>query len=123
LSDGSAVFLARVEKVGREAVEFVTLEPIEAGQSALRATLLLAVVKFDRFEWALEKATELGVETIVPLAAERSEKALVAASVKRAARWRKILLESAQQARCLCPPRISEVTRPAAAFVENKASL
>ena len=89
LSDGNAVFLARVERVGREAIEFVTLEPIPARVPRLRATLLLAVVKFDRFEWALEKATELGVEMIVPLAAERSEKALVAASAKRAERWRR----------------------------------
>jgi 16S rRNA (uracil1498-N3)-methyltransferase len=122
LSDGSAVFLARVEKVGREAVEFVTLEPIEAGQSALRATLLLAVVKFDRFEWALEKATELGVETIVPLAAERSEKALVAASAKRSERWRKILAESAQQARCLRVPVLDGAMRPAEAFRKASAS-
>jgi 16S rRNA (uracil1498-N3)-methyltransferase len=84
---------------------------------------LLAIVKFDRFEWALEKATELGVNTIVPLAAERSEKALVFAAAKRAARWRKILLESAQQARCLRPPSLQATRRPAAAFLESAASL
>lgn len=122
LSDGSAVFLARVEKVGREAIEFVTLEPIEARQPMLRATLLLAVVKFDRFEWALEKATELGVETIVPLAAERSEKALVAASAKRSERWRKILAESAQQARCLRVPLLETAVRPTDAFRNVPAS-
>jgi len=122
LSDGSAVFLARVEKVGREAVEFVTLEAIEARVPRLRVTLLLAVVKFDRFEWALEKATELGVETIVPLAAERSEKALVAASAKRAERWRRILAESAQQARCLRVPVLEPAARPADAFRKAPAS-
>src|SRR4029077_15832123 len=52
-----------------------------------------------------------------------SEKTLVSAAVKRAARWQKILLESAQQARCLCPPFLCEVTQPAAAFAENTASL
>src|SRR5437879_12392683 len=57
------------------------------------------------------------------LAAERSEKALVSAAAKRAARWRKILLESAQQARCLRPPSLQAVTRPASAFVENAVSV
>jgi len=39
-----------------------------------------AIVKFDRFEWAIEKATDIGAMTIVPLAAERQpEKGLVVA--------------------------------------------
>jgi 16S rRNA (uracil1498-N3)-methyltransferase len=116
LSDGNAVFLARVEKVGHDVVEFATLEPIESRVPHLRAALLLAVVKFDRFEWALEKATDLGVERIVPLAAERSEKALVAASAKRADRWRRILVESAQQARCMRVPVLESAMRPTEAF-------
>ena len=103
LSDGSAVFLARVERVGRDVVDFAVVEPIAAREPRLKAALLLAIVKFDRFEWALEKATELGADVIVPLAAERSEKGLVAAAGKRAERWRTILIESAQQGRCCAP--------------------
>jgi 16S rRNA (uracil1498-N3)-methyltransferase len=64
----------------------------------------MSVVKFDRLEWCLEKATELGVTEIVLLAAARSDKALLAAAGKRRARWDKILLESAQQSRRLRPP-------------------
>jgi 16S rRNA (uracil1498-N3)-methyltransferase len=89
----------------------------------MRISLLLAIVKFDRFEWALEKATELGVQMIVPLGAERSEKALVAAAAKRAARWQRLLLESAQQARCLRVPHLATVLRPREAFQSTDASL
>jgi 16S rRNA (uracil1498-N3)-methyltransferase len=123
LSDANSVFLARVERVSAERIDFALLEKLPAARTSLDVSLLLAIVKFDRYEWALEKATELGVNTIVPVAAERSEKALVSAAAKRAARWRKILLESAQQARCLRPPSLQAVTQPAAAFVENAASL
>ena len=62
-------------------------------------------MKFDAFEWALEKATELGVSRIVPLAAERSEKGLLARLLKRAERWQKIcwsLLNSHVASNC--PP-------------------
>jgi 16S rRNA (uracil1498-N3)-methyltransferase len=86
----------------------------------LHVTLLLAIVKFDRFEWALEKATELGVGEIVPLAAARSEKGLIAAAAKRAQRWEKILLESAQQSRRLAPPVLRPAVRPREAFLATR---
>jgi 16S rRNA (uracil1498-N3)-methyltransferase len=116
LSDGRAVNLARVERVDRDAVEFTVVEPIAVRTARLDVTLLLAVVKFDRMEWALEKATELGAAVIVPLAAARSDKGLLTAVPKRAERWRKILLESAQQARCLWPPQLGELATPREAF-------
>lgn len=123
LSDGNCVFLARVERVSGASIDFALLEKLPAPAASVEVVLLPALVKFDRFEWALEKATELGVNKIVPLAAERSEKALVAAAGKRAARWRKILLESAQQARRLGPPSLQDVRRPAAAFRESATSV
>jgi 16S rRNA (uracil1498-N3)-methyltransferase len=82
----------------------------------LQTTLLLSVVKFDSFEWALEKATELGVSRIVPLAAVRSEKALLAAAAKRADRWRKLLLEASQQSRRVRLPILDSLAKPEAAF-------
>jgi 16S rRNA (uracil1498-N3)-methyltransferase len=123
LSDGSSVFLARIIGVSRDRIDFSLLEKLANRASTLQISILLSIVKFERFEWALEKATELGVNTIVPLAAARSEKALVSAAAKRVARWRKILLESAQQARCLRPPSIDPVKQAAAAFAEKAASL
>jgi len=116
LSDGSAAWLARVDEVTRDTVTFALVESVQSAATLLETTLYLAVVKFDSFEWALEKATELGVTRVVPLAAARSEKALVAAAVKRAERWRKILLEASQQSRRLRVPELAEVTKPEAAF-------
>jgi 16S rRNA (uracil1498-N3)-methyltransferase len=123
LSDGEHVRLGRVEKVGRERVEFALMEDLPAQLPALTLTLLLALVKFDRFEWALEKATELGVCTIVPLAAVRSEKALVRAALKRAERWQKILLESSQQSRRVRLPLLEPLARPEAVFAGRREAL
>jgi 16S rRNA (uracil1498-N3)-methyltransferase len=116
LSDGEKVWLAQIEKAGRDRVEFALLEEVPAYKPALQVTLLLAIVKFDAFEWALEKATELGVGSIVPLAAARSEKGLLAAAEKRAERWRKILLEASQQSRRLSVPTLEVMTKPESAF-------
>ena len=116
LSDGHRVWLGRIEKVARDRVEFSLLEEIPAHQPAIEVTLLLAVVKFDAFEWAIEKATELGVSTIVPLSAARSEKALLSAAGKRAERWKKILVEASQQSRRVRVPMLGELSQSAQAF-------
>lgn len=116
LSDGKTVWLGRVERVGRDKVEFALVEHLPARADRLHLSLLLAIVKFDRFEWAIEKATELGVNEIVPLAAARSDRGLLAAAAKRAQRWGRILMESAQQSRRLAPPVLRSAVRPAQAF-------
>jgi 16S rRNA (uracil1498-N3)-methyltransferase len=116
LSDGTRVCLGRIEKVARDVVEIALLEELPAQEPRLHVVLLLSVVKFDAFEWAIEKATELGVAEIMPLAAARSEKGLVVAAEKRSERWRKIVLEAAQQSRRVRLPVLQPVARPEAAF-------
>lgn len=116
LSDGDRVWLARVEEVKGDRIGFSLVEEVPVQQLTLQTTLLLSIVKFDAFEFALEKATELGVCAIVPLAAARSEKALLVAGPKRAERWKKILLEASQQSRRLRIPTLSRLAKPDAAF-------
>src|SRR5580693_4321593 len=123
LSNGQCVWLARTERVDRDEIRFSLVEELPAPVAAVRIELLLAIVKFDRFEWALEKATELGAEEIVPLAAERSEKGLVAAAGKRAERWKRILAESAQQARRLRIPGLKYAEKPCDAFRSSDVPL
>jgi 16S rRNA (uracil1498-N3)-methyltransferase len=118
LSDGSSVWLGRIDIVNCDRVEFALTEQLPSYTPQLETTLLLSVVKFDAFEWALEKATELGVTRVMPLAAARSDKALLAAASKRAGRWRKILLESAQQCRRMQIPLLETAKKPDAAFAE-----
>jgi 16S rRNA (uracil1498-N3)-methyltransferase len=123
LSDGQCVWLARTESVGRDEVRFALVEALPVPVAHVRIELLLAIVKFDRFEWALEKATELGAEEIAPLATHRSEKGLVAAAGKRAERWKRILAESAQQSRRLRIPALREAAKPRDAFEASAAKL
>ncbi len=71
-------------------------------------TLLLAIFKFDRMEWAIEKCTELNVTTIIPVVARRTEKHLALAAEKRVERWRRIAREATEQSRRTAPPEIGE---------------
>src|SRR5580658_6704508 len=95
---GGFVFHAQVTSVSEDEVRFNLLSEVQA-DLALPVTLLMTVFKFDRMEWALEKATELGVAAIAPVIARRTEKHLAQAAAKRAERWRRIVHEASQQAR------------------------
>jgi 16S rRNA (uracil1498-N3)-methyltransferase len=73
-------------------------------------TLALAMIKPARFEWALEKATELGVDEILPLYTARSEIRISGEKNSgRLARWDRITKEASKQclrldAPCVRPP-------------------
>ncbi len=108
ITDGRAVCLAEIEGIEKDRVLFRVLEELPAPPETARISVYAAFIKFDRFEWLIEKATELGVAAIVPFAAARSEKGLLEAARKRVVRWRKIAHESAQQSRRLCPPEIGD---------------
>jgi 16S rRNA (uracil1498-N3)-methyltransferase len=101
------VYRATIASVQPDAVEFTLHEEI-AFDRALPITLVLAVFKFDRMEWAIEKATELGVASIVPVLARRTEKHLGQSATKRVERWRRIAQEAAQQSRRADIPSIED---------------
>jgi 16S rRNA (uracil1498-N3)-methyltransferase len=70
-------------------------------------TLVLAIFKFDRMEWAIEKCTELGVARIVPVIARRTDSHLAIASAKRVERWRRLARQASEQSRRTAPPEIA----------------
>ena len=96
----------RVISVTPEKVEFELGEELPAAVLP-DITLLLAIFKFDRMEWAIEKATELGVARILPLIAKRTDSHLASAATKRVERWRRIAREAAQESRRASPPEIA----------------
>ncbi len=104
---GGHVFHAEVAAVHATEVRFNLIAEVQA-DPALPLTWVLSIYKFDHMEWALEKATELGVAAVVPVIARRTEKHLAQAAAKRAERWRRIVHEAAQQSRRSDVPLIHE---------------
>jgi 16S rRNA (uracil1498-N3)-methyltransferase len=108
---GEYVYRGTVSAIADDRVEFALSEEVSAGAGIVPITLLLAIFKFDRMEWAIEKCTELNVSTIVPVVARRTEKHLAQAAEKRVDRWQRIAHEAAQQARRTSPPEIAGPVR------------
>lgn len=106
ISDNHDAYLAEIEATRRSLVSFRILEKLPQVPLRVRIVLATALIKFDRFEWLIEKATELGVAEIQPFEAKRSERGLAKAAMKRIPRWEKIALEASQQSRRTHLPRI-----------------
>ncbi len=111
LSDNQNLYLAEVEVARKSAVSFRVLEKLDPPGVSVQVVLVAALFKFDRFEWLVEKATELGVAAIQPFEAIRTERGLAQASVKRRPRWQKIALEASQQSRRAHLPDIEPTVR------------
>jgi len=103
---GDAVRRGKIVSVSDERVEFALGEEV-ATRGAAELTLALAVFKFDRMEWAIEKCTEIGVARIIPVIARRTDAHLAGAAVKRHERWLRLARQAAEQSRRTAPPEIS----------------
>ena len=95
---------------GKAEVRFNLIAEVES-EPGMPVTLVMSIFKFDHMEWAIEKATELGVAGIVPVIARRTEKHLALAARKRVERWRRIAREAAQQSRRSDVPAIQDPVR------------
>ena len=124
ISDNRDVYLAEVTTARKSVVTFQVTEKLPATPPAAHIALCAALIKFDRFEWLLEKATELGVAAIQPFEAARSERGLAQAALKRITRWERIGIEASQQSRRAHLPLIAKASRfPDAVRIEANVRL
>jgi len=99
-------YLGEVELQG-STVLICRLQNLPPEESRIRIVLGAALVKSSRFEWMLQKATELGVHEFVPLKARRSEIQIPEGKIPlRMERWNRIVHEASKQCRRLTAPEI-----------------
>ena len=131
-NDPPQVHRSRVAKIEDARVVFELGEQVASPPASRGITLLLSIFKFDRMEWAIEKAVELGVREIVPVIATRTQKHLATAATKRVERWRRIAQQAAEQSRREGIPDVSppvtlecatETEKPGIVLAESKAEL
>ncbi|MBU6334838.1 MAG: 16S rRNA (uracil(1498)-N(3))-methyltransferase [Chloroflexi bacterium] len=107
--DGSGTeAVVRLEVVERRRLAgVVERRQTPAVEARLDVTLLAPLIRAERFEWLLQKATELGVRRIVPTACERSLGDAAIAPAKLA-RWQRVVREAAEQSRRTVLPALVE---------------
>src|SRR6476646_9252583 len=108
--DNRDVYLAEITSARKSAVCFEVIEKLPPQREPAPTVLGVALIKYNRLEWLVEKATELGVIEIRFFEAARTDRGLLQAAQKRMARWEKIALEASQQARRAHLPGLSQTS-------------
>ena len=113
LDDSGWEFEARLTQVGRTEATGEILERRPAGaELRVRLTLFQSLLKRDNLEWVLQKCTEIGVAAFVPVVSQRT---IVSrpqdVSDSKIRRWRRIVVEAAEQSRRARLPVVHPVVR------------
>ena len=96
-----------VQSLDRDRAVIAAGEPLPSRESPLAVHLAMAVIQLEKFELVLQKATELGVRSIIPMMTERVELRPERYANKRE-RWEKIVFEAVKQSGRAAVPRIDE---------------
>lgn len=108
-------FLCRIESAGSgkqlSILKIVNESAPPSPESDLDLTLAIALLKGEKFDLVIQKATELGVATIIPLQTKRADvKINQNEAPKKLERWKRIALEAAKQSG---RARVPEILLPA----------
>lgn len=104
-------------EVGKKRVGFRVLREWREERAQPGIHLIVALIKNERFDWLVQKATELGAASIRPVASERSVVKLAGKDgEKRREKWVQIAVEAAKQCGHLVLPEILSVRAPRDAF-------
>jgi len=109
IATGEEVRRGTITTISYDRIEFAlgAKQHLRLRSGAPKITLALAIFKFDRMDWAIEKCTEIGVARIIPVIARRTDAHLASAAVKRRERWQRVVRQASEQSRRSAPPEIA----------------
>jgi len=80
-----------------QVVGSIVTKQIESGEPTVNLTLYQSLLKQDKFEWILQKGTELGITSFVPIITQRSIVRQTSIRENKLARWQRIVTEASEQ--------------------------
>jgi 16S rRNA (uracil1498-N3)-methyltransferase len=120
-------FRCVVGSVGRVSAQLSVIEEVEPfkPESPVNITLALALLKGDKFDLVIQKATELGVRAILPLVTKLADVKLrdEGDGDKKVTRWQRIALEAAKQSGRAFVPTVHDPTSIGSLVVSNPAEV
>jgi len=116
ITDGKgSLYLTEIIEISKKSVKARTLDQVEQQKEHSNLTIAIAPTKnMSRFEWFLEKATEIGIKGIIPILSDNSERKVI-----KAERCPKILLSAMKQSKNLFLPTLAPLTKVSSLITDN----
>ena len=115
-------YVVRITAVSKKSlIADIVQKQIAQGEPTVDITLYMGLMKRDKFEWVLQKCTEIGVTRFVPVVTQRSLVQDVQMKANKFERWQKIITEAAEQSRRGKLPELCQPVRLADAFAQVDA--
>lgn len=117
-------YVAVITSLERREISVKIISRIENFTEAeLSITLLISLIANDKFELVIQKATELGVQKIIPIITERTQRIKFDRKAGKLEHWRKIIIAASEQCGKARLTMISEIKEFATVISENRSEL
>lgn len=119
------IFLSELRFTGKQVTGHCFKEVLTSAERNCEVTLLMGLIKKEKWDFCLQKSTELGVKRIVPFESRRTiVKSKEEKADKKILRWNKLVLEAAQQCkRDQVPELLAPITLKEAAAYRSAVNL
>ena len=105
-------YLACIKNINKTEVECQIIEELKINsESNVSITLFQGLPKFDKMEFIIQKATEIGVKEIIPVDMKRTIVKLEGKEQKKIERWKKIAEVASKQSMRNKIPEISDIIK------------
>jgi len=103
-------YKSSIKKIEKNQIELDIDAKSKTSKSPITITLACAIPKKAKFDFIVEKCTELGVDKIIPMKTDRTEVSLDKERISlRLIRWRKISIKASEQSQRSFIPQIDEL--------------
>lgn len=103
-------YVGMVDVIGKDDVTAKINKTIRKQVDIFRLALAQAIPKLNKMDFIVEKATELGVERIIPIITKRTIVQIDAAKARpKIDRWKKLAIEASKQSGRVTIPEINEI--------------
>ena len=114
---------ARLVSIRRDRADALIEQTIDFDrESPLRVSLLQGISSGDRMDYTLQKAAELGIRSIIPVASDRSQRSAAPRAEKRATHWREVVISACEQSGRNRIPDVADASTLAAALASTSAA-
>lgn len=104
------VYTCKIYEINKKDVKYKVInEEVYNDEKKYRVIIATSIIKEQKMDYLLQKATELGVDEIVPLISERTVVKVDSKKDNKINRWKKIVKEASEQSYRLDIPKISNI--------------